>query len=151
MKQSLMIMLLLTMLSTSASTLAMVETSSVTLTPTNAADHGFSVTVHTGPISMLTQQGNSNVVTCIVYSLVVESELQDLTQFIPTMAYSPSEKPDVFIHSYIPSMPDAEPGKVSFAFTISPAARAGIRIVLRNRDARETVYRINLKDWRQTH
>ena len=140
---------LLGMLSTNASALSLVETSSVTLTPTNAAAHGFTVTVHTGPINMLTQQDNTNVVACIVYSLVVESKTHDLTQFIPTMAYAPSDNPDVFIHSYLPSLPEAAPEKLSFALTVSPVAQSGIRVVLRNRDARKTVYRVNLREWEE--
>jgi len=149
MKHSLIITLLLALLNTNALALTLVTNNCVILAPVHADQHGFKLTVHTEPIKMLTQQETTNVVTCIGYSLVVESGTHDLTQYIPTMAYSPSDKPDVFIHSYLPSIPDAEASKLSFILTVSPAALPGVRIVLRNRDARKTLYRINLKDWKE--
>ena len=149
MKQTIAITLL-ALLSASALAVTLVTDNRVILTPTNAKDHGFKLTVYTEPINMLTQEDTTNIAPCTVYSPVVESKTHDLTQFIPTMAYAPSDNPDMFIHSYLPSMPDATPEKLSFTLTVSPAAQSGMRIVLRNRDARKTVYRINLKDWKIT-
>ena len=149
MKHSLAITLLLALLCTNALAVTLLTDNRVILTPANADHHGFKLTVHTDSIDMLTQEETTNFVTCIVYLLVVESTTHDLTQFIPTMAYSPSEKPDEFIHSYLPSIPDAAAGKLSFTLTVSAAVRSGVRIVLRNRDARRTLYRIDLKDWKR--
>jgi hypothetical protein len=136
--------------SNALSGVTLVTDNRVILKPTNAKHHGFKLTVYTEPRKMLTQEDTTNFVSCNVYSLVVESTTHDLTQFIPTMAYAPSDNPDMFIHSYLPSMPEAAPEKISFTLTVSPAAESFIIIVLRNRDARKALYRINLRDWKGT-
>ena len=132
-----------------AGNLRVLKARTVTLTPDSMEQHDFTVSVVAEPIKMVVIHDETNTVPSHTFSVTVQSDSHNLTQFLPTMAYSPADKPEVLIHSHLPSMPKAEPNRLSFFLTVSPAARDGIKIVLRNRDGRKTHYRINLRDWKE--
>jgi len=139
--------LLILVTNTFAGNLRVLKNQTVTLTNNNMVKHGFTLNVVAQPIKMIVIHDKTNTVPSHSFAVVVESQAHDLTQFFPTIAYSPAENPEVLIHSYLPSIPEAKPNRLSFVLTVSPAAQDGIKIVLRNRDGRKTHYRINLKDW----